>query len=62
MNGGRYLGSWPDLGTSAAIDDLRVTTQDRNVIGEVVARRFPDRSLATVFTGLSYAPVGVMSV
>jgi hypothetical protein len=30
------------------------------VLGEVVARRFPDRSLASVFPGVTYAPRGLM--
>lgn len=50
----------PGLGTGAD-DDLQVTTDYRNVFGEIVARRFPDRSLAEVFPGLSYSPVGLMS-
>jgi hypothetical protein len=50
----RHLGTGSD-------DDLQVTTDYRNVFGEIVARRFPDRSLAEVFPGLSYSPVGLMS-
>jgi uncharacterized protein (DUF1501 family) len=60
VKGGRYYGSWTGLGTGAD-DDLQVTTDYRNVFGEIVARRFPDRSLAEVFPGLSYSPVGLMS-
>jgi uncharacterized protein (DUF1501 family) len=60
VKGGRYYGSWPGLGTGSD-DDLQVTTDYRNVFGEIVARRFPDRSLAEVFPGLSYSPVGLMS-
>ena len=59
--GGRYHGSWPGLGSSQLVDgDLAVTTDYRNVLGEVVARRFPDRSPTSVFPGLVYRPVGVM--
>jgi len=60
VKGGRYYGSRPGLGTGSD-DDLQVTTDYRNVFGEIVARRFPDRSLAEVFPGLSYSPVGLMS-
>jgi uncharacterized protein (DUF1501 family) len=60
VRGGRYYGRWPGLG-SGADDDLQVTTDYRNVFGEVVARRFPGRSLSAVFPGLSYRPVGLMS-
>jgi uncharacterized protein (DUF1501 family) len=61
VRGGAYYGAWPGLGTGREADaDLRVTTDYRNVLGEVLARRFPDRSLASVFPGVSYAPRGVM--
>ncbi|RYU10618.1 DUF1501 domain-containing protein [Nocardioides iriomotensis] len=58
---GGYHGSWPGLGTDKLVDgDLQVTTDYRNVLGEVVARRFPDRSPTSVFPGLAYRPIGVM--
>lgn len=60
VKGGKYYGSWPGLG-SGADDDLQVTTDYRNVLGEVVASRFPSRSLSTVFPSLRYNPLGVMS-
>ena len=61
VKGGKYYGTWPGLGDGKQVDaDLQVTTDYRNVFGEVVARRFPDRSLASVFPGLSYRPLGVM--
>ena len=37
-----------------------MTCDYRNVFAEVIARRFPDRSLAKVFPGLSYRPLGLM--
>jgi uncharacterized protein (DUF1501 family) len=61
VKGGKYYGTWPGLGTGAQVDaDLQVTTDYRNVFGEIVTRRFPDRSLADVFPGLSYQPLGLM--
>ncbi len=61
VRGGQYHGSWPGLGTESRVDgDLKVTTDYRNVFAEVVTRLFPDRSLASVFPGLRYAPLGVM--
>ena len=61
VKGGQYYGQWPGLGMGKLIDgDLAVTTDYRNVLGEVVTRAFPDRSVASVFPGLSYAPLGVM--
>jgi len=41
--------------------DLKVTTDYRNVLGEVVSRRFPDRSVPSLFPGLSYSPLGFMA-
>ncbi len=61
VRGGRYYGTWPGLGSGNEADaDLRVTTDYRDVLGEIVARRFPDRSVASVFPGVAYAPTGVM--
>lgn len=61
VRGGRYYGSWPGLGSTKLVDgDLAVTTDYRNVLGEVTTRRF-DRSVAQVFPGLKYTPLGVMS-
>ncbi|CAN5115545.1 DUF1501 domain-containing protein [soil metagenome] len=57
-----YHGVWPGLGVGKLIDgDLAVTTDYRHVLGEVVSKRFPSRSLAGVFPGLAFNPVGVMS-
>jgi uncharacterized protein (DUF1501 family) len=62
VKGGRYYGRWPGLGDGRHVDDdLQVTTDYRNVFGEIVTRRFPDRSIATVFPGLSYSPLGMMA-
>ena len=61
VRGGRYYGSWPGLGSGQDHDaDLKVTTDYRSVLGEIVARRFPDRSLSSVFPGVGYAPLGLM--
>ncbi len=62
VKGGRYYGRWPGLGDGRQVDDdLQVTTDYRNVLGEIVTRRFPGRSLASVFPGLTYRPLGLMS-
>ena len=41
--------------------DLQVTTDYRNVLGEIVSKRFPDRSVPALFPDLQLAPVGVMA-
>ncbi len=62
VKGGQYYGSWPGLDTNSLSDgDLKVTTDYRNVLGEIVSRRFPDRSVPQLFPGLSYAPLGFMA-
>ncbi len=62
VKGGHYYGRWPGLDTGSTSDgDLAVTTDYRNVLGEVVARRFPDRSVPALFPGLSYSPLGFMA-
>ncbi len=61
VRGGQYYGSWPGLGAADLLaGDLAVTTDYRDVLGEVIGKRFPDRSLAKVFPGLTHAPVGLM--
>jgi uncharacterized protein (DUF1501 family) len=55
---GGYHGRWPGLSGSYEAD-LTVTTDYRQVLGEVVARRF-GASVGRIFPGFSYAPVGVM--
>ncbi|SDR88160.1 Uncharacterized conserved protein, DUF1501 family [Nocardioides scoriae] len=62
VRGGQYYGRWPGLSSGNLVaGDLQVTTDYRNVLGEIVARRFPDRSLGEVFPGLSYRPLGLMA-
>lgn len=62
VKGGQYYGSWPGLGSGSLIDsDLKVTTDYRNVLAEIVSRRFPDRSVPALFPGLAIEPLGVMA-
>ena len=62
VKGGQYYGNWPGLDSrSLSEGDLKVTTDYRNVLSEVVSKRFTDRSVPQLFPGLSYAPVGLMS-
>ena len=59
---GGYHARWPGLDRGSLQDgDLAVTTDYRNVLGEAVTSRFPDRSATAVFPGLTYRPLGVMS-
>lgn len=61
VKGGKYYGRWPGLDASALAEgDLKVTTDYRQVLGELITKRFPDRSLPTVFPGVTPAPLGFM--
>ncbi|WP_036225740.1 DUF1501 domain-containing protein [Marmoricola sp. URHB0036] len=60
VKGQQYYGTWTPLQTSVDAD-LAVTTDYRNVLGEIVSSRFPDRSVSSLFPGLSYNPVGFMN-
>lgn len=60
VRGGQYYGSWPGLNNRDLEEgDLKVTTDYRNVLAEIVKSRF-NRTEASVFPGLTYAPLGVM--
>jgi uncharacterized protein (DUF1501 family) len=62
VRGGQYYGQWPGLASGNLVDgDLQVTTDYRQVLGEVVHRRFPDKDVTQVFPGVSYAPLGVLA-
>ena len=62
VKGGQYYGSWPGLATGKLVDgDLKVTTDYRNVLGEIVTSRFPDRSIGQVFPNLTYRPLDIMA-
>ena len=62
VRGGRYHGTWPGLATDHPYvdDDLAVTTDYRDVIGEIVAKRFPGRNLSALFPGHTVRPIGVL--
>lgn len=62
VKGGQYHGTWPGLENNGQRDDdLAVTTDYRQVLGEIVHKRFPDKDVTQVFPGLSYAPLGVLA-
>jgi uncharacterized protein (DUF1501 family) len=62
VKGGRYYGSWPGLGAGNLTDgDLKVTTDYRTVLGEIITKRFPNRSLGETFPGFSLDSLGFMS-
>lgn len=62
VKGGQVHGKWPGLSDGKLVDgDLKVTTDYRQVLGEVITSRFTDASLTKVFPGYKAANrVGVM--
>jgi uncharacterized protein (DUF1501 family) len=62
VRGGQYYGKWPGLGTTSQVDgDLKVETDYRRILGEVVHTRFPDKDVTKVFPGISYDPLGILA-
>jgi uncharacterized protein (DUF1501 family) len=61
VKGGQYYGRWPGLGTVNQVEgDLQVTTDYRQVLGELVHKRFADKDVTAVFPGVGYDPIGVL--
>ncbi|MGI8702011.1 MAG: DUF1501 domain-containing protein [Nocardioidaceae bacterium] len=62
VRGGSVYGRWPGLTADDLVDgDLKVTTDYRSVLWEIVKTQFPSVSLSTLFPGFSPERVGVMS-
>jgi uncharacterized protein (DUF1501 family) len=62
VKGGTYHGTWPGLGAGDLEDgDLKVTTDYRSVLTEIVGKRFPSVSTSQVFPGFHSEKVGVMA-
>jgi uncharacterized protein (DUF1501 family) len=56
-----YYGSWPTLAADKLVDgDLKVTTDYRNVLGEVVEKRL-NRAPTSVFPNLTYSPRDILT-
>jgi len=61
VNGGKVYGAWPGLAPSQLdTGDLRVTTDYRQVLAEILATRHGEHNLASVFPTVKYAPLGLM--
>ena len=63
VRGGKVHGKWPGLSAGKLVDgDLAVTSDYRQVLGEVIKSRFTDANLSMVFPGFKpRSAVGVMS-
>jgi len=58
VRGGKVLGRWPGLEERSLYEarDLAVTTDFRDLLGEVLTRHLGDRDLAKVFPGYTASP------
>jgi uncharacterized protein (DUF1501 family) len=61
IQGGRVHGSWPGLAAEQLVGpgDLAVTTDYRDVLGEICARRLNNPAIEDIFPGHTYRPPGV---
>lgn len=61
--GGKVYGDWPTLADDQleGTGDLRVTTDYRDVLGEVLSRRMGLDDLGEVFPGLKHRPLGLLA-
>jgi len=62
VNGGQVYGAWPGLHNDQLYDhaDLAITTDYRQVLTELLARRLGNADVASVFPG--YTPTGEMGI
>jgi len=61
IDGGKIHGKWPGLSEIDGPGDLRVTTDYRNVLGEILSKRLGNDALGTIFPGLDYQATGVVN-
>ena len=62
VQGGKVYGRWPGLAPAELVaGDLAVTTDYRQVIGEVLVKKCGVGSLGEVFPGLKAAPLDLIA-
>ena len=63
VNGGRVLGRWPGLGVEQRFEgrDVAVTTDFRDLFGEILARHLGATDLRTVFPRYTPSPARFLS-
>ncbi len=60
VKGGKLYGTWPGLAANQlTTGDLTVTTDYRQVLGEILTARHAEKNLASVFPTLKYNPLGI---
>ena len=62
VSGGKIYGQWPGLANKDLDEgDLRVSTDYRQVLGEVLTKRQNQTALEKVFPTVAYKPLGILS-
>ena len=62
VNGGRIYGTWPGLAANQLHSgDMAVTTDFRQVLAEILAKRHGETNMSTVFPTLNHAPLGIVN-
>lgn len=62
VNGGKIYGSWPGLrAQDLHAGDLRVTTDYRSVLQEILVKRRGETAPQTVFPSVPYTPLGLLA-
>jgi len=63
VKGGQLYGNWPGLAASqlTAGGDLAVTTDYRQVLGEILVKRHAEKNLSAVFPTIKYNPLGFIN-
>jgi uncharacterized protein (DUF1501 family) len=62
VKGGKLYGEWPGLAANQLVNgDLAVTTDYRQVLGEILFTRHAEKNLAAVFPKVKYSPLGFMN-
>ena len=64
VRGGKIYGKWPGLEVEQLYEgrDLNLTTDFRDVLGELVIGQSGNPELATVFPGYNAKPLGLLTV
>ena len=58
--GGQVLGSWPGLGPNQLDQGgLAITTDFRDVTGEILVNRMGNSNLGDIFPGHTLSPIGI---
>ena len=62
VNGGKLYGTWPGLAASQLNNgDLKVTTDYRRVLSEIVAKRQGATQISKLFPTVKYDPMGIVT-